>query len=62
MITVVAAAVVLVVALVAIAFAPRIMRDRRMDGVFAGREVLLSRLINTVVAVVCVVVILTRLL
>ena len=61
-IIVVGAAVVLVLALTVIAFAPRFMRGRRMEGPFAGREVLFSRLANALVACVCVVTILTRLL
>jgi hypothetical protein len=53
---------VLVLALIVIAFAPRIMRGRRMRAPFTGREVLFSRLVNTLVAALCVVTILTHLL
>ena len=62
MITVVGAAALLVFALIVIAFAPRIVRGRRMTGAFAGREVLFTRLANALVAVACVVTILTHLL
>lgn len=62
MITVVASSVLLVGALILIAFAPRIVRGRRMTGAFAGREVLFMRLVNALVAVACVVTILAHLL
>jgi hypothetical protein len=61
MIIVVFAAVLLVGALVIIALAPRVMRGRHLTGPFAGQEVLFARLANTLVALSCVVVILTHL-
>jgi hypothetical protein len=59
---VVGAGVLLVLALFVIAFPRLATRGRRLDGVFAGREVLFVRAANSLVALTCVVVILTHVL
>jgi hypothetical protein len=59
---VVATAVVLVVALFIVAFPQVVVRNRRLQGIPAGREVLFVRLADSAVAVACVVVLLIRLL